>query len=91
VTGASSGIGRALTELLASKGIRGCPRRERLAVLAEALERRWGGSARPIVADLADPAAVEHIAAELERRSTHVDVLINNSGPWRSVRRNDVG
>jgi uncharacterized protein len=83
VTGASSGIGQALAELLAAKGYDVVPlarRRERLAAHAEALERRWGISVNPIVADLAGPDAVQQIVAELERRGTHVDVLVNNAG-----------
>ncbi|WP_368834406.1 SDR family NAD(P)-dependent oxidoreductase [Mycobacterium intracellulare] len=83
VTGASSGIGRSLTELLAAKGYDVIPvarRGDRLADLAEGLAQRWAITAEPIVADLGAPDAVGHIVAELRRRNTHVDVLINNAG-----------
>ncbi|MDR3663207.1 MAG: SDR family NAD(P)-dependent oxidoreductase, partial [Mycobacterium sp.] len=83
ITGASSGIGRSLTELLAAKGYDVVPvarRRERLEALAENIEEQWQVSARPIVADLADPDGVSHIATELQRRHTDIDVLVNNAG-----------
>lgn len=83
ITGASSGIGRSLTELLAAKGYDVVPvarRRERLDTLAEDIEGHWQVSARPIIADLADPDSVSHIVTELRRRHTHIDVLVNNAG-----------
>ena len=40
----------------------------------------WEVSARPIVADLAEPDSVTQIFAELQHRHTRVDVLVNNAG-----------
>jgi short-subunit dehydrogenase len=83
ITGASSGIGRCLTELLAAKGYDVVPvarRRERLDALAEDIQQHWQVSARPIIADLADPNGVTQIVTELQHRHTHVDVLVNNAG-----------
>lgn len=73
VTGASSGIGAATAKTLAAKGfhvVAVARRAERL----EALAREIGGTAVP--ADVTDEAAVDALAARLDR----VDVLVNNAG-----------
>jgi NAD(P)-dependent dehydrogenase (short-subunit alcohol dehydrogenase family) len=74
VTGAGSGIGRAVARALLAEGWR--------VVLAgrrhEPLEETAGGDARASVmpADVTDPAAVEALFAGLDR----LDVLFNNAG-----------
>lgn len=83
VTGASSGIGRAMAELLAAKGfdvILIARRQERLAAIARELKQRWNVEAVPLVADLADPSAPSDISAEVAARGLHVDFLVNNAG-----------
>jgi len=73
VTGASSGIGAATAKTLAGLGFHVvcvARRRDRITALAKEL----GGTA--IVADVTDAAAVDALAAELDR----VDVLVNNAG-----------
>ena len=73
VTGASSGIGEATAKTLAGLGFHVvcvARRRDRITALAKEL----GGTA--IVADVTDAAAVDALAAELDR----VDVLVNNAG-----------
>ena len=73
VTGASSGIGEATARTLAGQGFHVvcvARREERVKALAAEL----GGT--PIVADVTDGAAVDKLAAGLER----VDVLVNNAG-----------
>jgi short-subunit dehydrogenase len=83
VTGASSGIGRSIAELLAAKGfavVLVARRRERLEAISTELTERWGVDARPLVADLARPEAPAEIAAELEASGRAVDFLVNNAG-----------
>src|SRR5918993_948230 len=83
VTGASSGIGKAFAELLASKGyavVLTARRSDRLEALAAELRQRHDISTHTIVADLAQPDASQHIAAELGSRGLIIDVLVNNAG-----------
>jgi hypothetical protein len=83
VTGASSGIGRAFAELLASKGyavVLIARRADRLEALAATLRDRDGVAAHVMVADLADPSASASIEESLRAQGLHVDVLVNNAG-----------
>jgi short-subunit dehydrogenase len=83
VTGASSGIGKALTEVLAAKGFAVVPvarRADRLDALASELRARFDADVEPLVADLADPGAPLAIVQEMESRGRHVDYLVNNAG-----------
>ncbi len=83
VTGASSGIGKAFAERLASDGfdvVLTARRRERLDEIKGALETKYGVRAIVVVADLAETGAPDHIMQELASRSIPVDVLINNAG-----------
>jgi NAD(P)-dependent dehydrogenase (short-subunit alcohol dehydrogenase family) len=78
VTGATSGIGRAVAELLAQHGaevvVHGRdPRRG--AEVVESISAT-GGSARFVAADLGDSRDVERLAREAGR----VDILVNNAG-----------
>ncbi|MFJ7248657.1 3-hydroxybutyrate dehydrogenase [Kitasatospora sp. NPDC098652] len=70
VTGAASGIGRACAEALAGAGARVYVV-DLAAAPARELADRIGG--RAIVADLADPAAVDALPAD-------ADVVVNNAG-----------
>jgi short-subunit dehydrogenase len=72
LTGASGGIGIALAEALAAAGARLVLSGRREAELV-ALADRLGG--RAVVADLADPAAVQKLVAE----AGEVDVLVANA------------
>jgi NAD(P)-dependent dehydrogenase (short-subunit alcohol dehydrogenase family) len=78
VTGATSGIGRAVALKLAGEGVsvvvHGRDAR-RGAEVVEAIEAA-GGTARFVAADLAVSAEVERLAAE----AGEVDVLVNNGG-----------
>ena len=83
VTGASSGIGKAFAELLASKGyalVLTARRGDRLEALAAELAKTHGITAHAITADLAEPRASEHIERELAARRLTVDFLVNNAG-----------
>src|SRR6202048_3855370 len=78
VTGASSGIGEATARTLARQGFHVAAvarRAERIQTLAGEI----GGTA--IVADVTDDAAVDALAAQLDR----VDVLVNNAGGARGL------
>jgi len=82
VTGASSGIGRALALRLARDGARVALVARRAAEL-EALAaeiRRKGGEAVPIPGDVSDRSAAERISAQAARLLGRVDMLFNNAG-----------
>lgn len=84
ITGASAGIGYAFALALAAREhdlILVARRRDRLEELAARMRALPAGlRAEVIVADLADPAAPERIAAEAERLGMRVDLLVNNAG-----------
>jgi hypothetical protein len=82
VTGASAGIGVALSRELARQGaklILTARRRERLESLAAEFAAQ-GVETRIVVADLNDPAAPQHIYDATEGAGLTVDILINNAG-----------
>jgi short-subunit dehydrogenase len=77
VTGASSGIGEALTRHLTGEGWRVLAvarRRERLEQLGVPFE----------VADLTDPDAAARVAARAEAEFDRLDLLVNNAGGNRT-------
>jgi short-subunit dehydrogenase len=83
VTGASSGIGAELARGLAARGhgVTLVARREAaLRELADELASAHGVRAEVVAADLADPAARDRLAAEIERLGLAVDVLVANAG-----------
>jgi NAD(P)-dependent dehydrogenase (short-subunit alcohol dehydrogenase family) len=82
VTGATSGIGRAIAEALAAQGVQVLvtgrdPRRGEDVV---ASIRATGGRADFIAADLASADSVSALAVQAEKRLGAVDILINNAG-----------
>ncbi|QNL47953.1 SDR family oxidoreductase [Olivibacter sp. SDN3] len=83
VTGASSGIGKAIAIQLAHKGWNILLHHfgdERTAgeVLEEILQ--GGGEGHMLTADLGDPSQVKGLAAEARKLSGGVDLLVNNAG-----------
>jgi NAD(P)-dependent dehydrogenase (short-subunit alcohol dehydrogenase family) len=82
VTGATSGIGRAIALRLVSAGARvvGAARRpEPGGRLIEEVEQA-GGAARFVPAEMRDPAQVERVVAEAEAAFGRVDILISAAG-----------
>lgn len=84
VTGGSRGIGRALARALGEAGAD-------VAVIYEKAENRAKETVAELhamgrsgsymqQADVGDPAAVERLATEAERRFGRVDILVNNAG-----------
>jgi hypothetical protein len=86
VTGAGSGIGKAIAEELAAQGahlVLTARRLDRLHELARSLRERHGVEAEVIAADLNDPQAPEQIFAAAQERNLTIDVLVNNAGLGR--------
>lgn len=101
VTGASSGIGAALTRLWCTKGLRVVAagrRKAKLDVLREQLPAECQARFLPVTCDVQDETSLKQL---FERARTHfgaVDVLVNNAGigyqtpladgetqPWRDM------
>jgi NADP-dependent 3-hydroxy acid dehydrogenase YdfG len=81
VTGASSGIGRAIAAALASAGARVCAvarRRDQLEATAELAKSH--GRITPYAADLSVEGEVATLADELRRRAGGVNVLVHSAG-----------
>jgi NAD(P)-dependent dehydrogenase (short-subunit alcohol dehydrogenase family) len=93
VTGAASGLGRAMTLGLLRAGfdVAGVDRNaEGLTGTArEATTMGEAGTLYQIVSDLSDPATFDRIVATVLDRCGHIDVLVNNAGIGQSsVRMN---
>jgi len=83
VTGASSGIGRALAEQLAARGARLAIAARREPLLQElAAQIVAHGGAEPVVlsADLSQPGVASELAQTALNRLGRVDIVINNAG-----------
>lgn len=83
VTGASSGIGRAVAAALAKQGVSVAVHyntgREGAERLAEDI-RASGGTAMAVHADLAEDATAEALIAQVEAEFGGLDILVNNAG-----------
>lgn len=82
VTGGSSGLGQAMAEALAGAGARvvvAARRREALEASVATIEGE-GGQAAALVADLADPGALEETARRAAEPFGPVTILVNAAG-----------
>ena len=82
ITGASAGIGRATALRLTRDGaslVLCARRRERLDLVTSEVVRA-GGQALPVVADVANEAAVNSLVAQGVERFGHLDVMMCNAG-----------
>jgi len=79
ITGASSGIGAVLAELLARRGDSLVLVARRAALLAE-VAGRCGGRAHAVAADVTRREEVRHVVREALARFGHIDVWVNNAG-----------
>jgi len=79
VTGATSGIGAALTRRLASDGATVIALGRRGDALA-AEAARAEGRVIAVCGDLGDPRGRASVVSEIERHAPRIDVLINNAG-----------
>lgn len=79
ITGASAGIGRAVAERLAEKGIALCLVARRQKKLEE-VAAKCGDQTLVVVADMSSREEVQRVIAETIDRFGHIDVWINNVG-----------
>jgi 3-oxoacyl-[acyl-carrier protein] reductase len=83
VTGAASGMGRAEARLFADEGARvAClDVAESVTEVAAEIQAEYGEDrAASWVLDVADPAAIERVVAEVAERLGPVEILVNNAG-----------
>ena len=82
ITGAGSGIGRAVAQLFAQEGARVVANDLHAMTAKETVESlgAQAGAARAIQADVADSGQVKAMFAEIEREMGTLDVLVNNAG-----------
>jgi short-subunit dehydrogenase len=82
VTGASSGIGLALSRILARNGFDVVLVARTASKLQDAAKelQKSGVSADVIASDLSRPNAAADIVAELKRRNIEIEILVNNAG-----------
>jgi len=83
ITGASAGIGRAMTETFAKYGADvavGARRAEKLETLVDELEREYGIDGLPVPTDIRDPTSVDEMVAKTVDRFGGLDILVCNAG-----------
>ena len=92
VTGAATGIGRRVAQLLAERGagvVAAGLQPERLRETVEAIAAA-GGEAVAVDADFSDPQAIATVAAHAQDAFGGADILVNNAavypiGPWHEA------
>ena len=83
VTGASAGIGKAVTRSLAREGVDVaiCARHKRpLEEAAAEIAKETGRKIVPVVADLTKPADAENFVKQAHAALGRIDILVNNAG-----------
>ena len=85
VTGASRGIGAAVSRAFAERGDRVAVHYGASAERAQQVADSMPGDGHAVVsADLADPQATERMVDEAAERLGGIDVLVNNAGIWEA-------
>jgi 3-oxoacyl-[acyl-carrier protein] reductase len=80
ITGAGSGLGRAIAQRFAEEGARVIANDIRLTTAEETVAQLKGSGHRVHPADVADSAQVRAMFAEVERDLGALDILVNNAG-----------
>jgi len=82
VTGASSGLGRAIAEMFAAEGAKVVLAARRKAVLDEVVAgiEKGGGAALAVAADVTKEADVAALFKAAKDKFGRVDILVNNAG-----------
>lgn len=79
VTGAGSGIGRAIAHALAAEGARVLVA-DLDGAKADAVAAELGGESSPLVVDVADTQQVDAMVEDAVERYGRLDILVNNAG-----------
>jgi 3-oxoacyl-[acyl-carrier protein] reductase len=88
VSGASTGIGRAIARMLALEGVRVvvvARRRDLLDTLAQEVKAAGGADVFPVTQDIMEEDAATKLAAAAIAALGHVDILVNNAGGSRPL------
>ncbi|GAB3793187.1 SDR family oxidoreductase [Virgibacillus kimchii] len=83
ITGASSGIGAAISKHLAAEGVNvvlAARRKEKLDALRDEIHRNGKGRALTVVTDISVQSEVEKLAQTSKEAFGQVDILVNNAG-----------
>ena len=83
ITGATSGFGKAIAERFAKEGYKVCitgRREERLEIIKEELEQRYGATVVTLTFDVRNREQVTDAMTELKQQIDHIDILVNNAG-----------
>ena len=91
VTGATGGVGAAISRCLADEGCRVVVVFRRDQAAAETLAGALGGEGHSAIrADVTDSASLEHLAREVNERYGTADILVNSAGTTRFVPHADL-
>jgi len=83
VTGASAGMGKAIAQALAARGVNllvNARRENRLLELREELSGKYGVRVEPLVFDIRDPKRSESVLKAMGEVVSEVSILVNNAG-----------
>ncbi len=82
ITGASSGLGKAITEYFANKNYAVCALARSSDKLAE-IEKAYPGKVFPYSCDVSKSSQVKDVFAKIIKKHKQIDVLINNAGVFQ--------
>lgn len=86
VTGASTGIGRATSILLAQNDYKVylvARNQEKLQETQSEIARQ-GGQSEIVVTDLSNIASINNLITEIKAKESHIDAIVNIAGIWHS-------